>query len=108
MIAAIGEATARPGTVDSRASPRRLAAGAIGLVDLHEALDLLDRGRSSSAAVSLHHDRVERHWSIGYLQARGQVAQEAGKHRFDAEADDGVARTAHAQVADISGATRPH
>ena len=74
-MAAIGDAPAFCG------DPRRLAAcrpaaGAIGLVDLHEALDLLDRGRSPGVAIRLHHHRVEHHRPLPHLEPRRQVSAE--------------------------------
>src|SRR5438067_5775999 len=103
-MAAIGGAAGARRPAKLRPGTRRPAAGAIGLVDLHEALDLLDRGRSTAGAVRLDHHGVEHHRPLPHLEPRWQMSQEAGQHGLHAEPDDRIARAGHSQVADIGGA----
>src|SRR5688572_29051473 len=75
-------------------------ARAIGL-DLDEALDLGDLGCAAGASIGGDDHRVEGDRSLGDLEARRQVLEEARQHALDGHADDRVARTGHADVADV-------
>ena len=52
------------------------------------------------------HHRVQAHRPVGHVEAGRQVAEEARQHRLQAEADDRVARSGHADVADVGGPLR--
>ena len=49
----------------------RCPGGAIGLIDLDEALDLGDAGGSPALPIGFDEDRVQRHRALPHLEPRG-------------------------------------
>src|SRR6266571_6795680 len=80
-------------------SGARRAGGAIGLVDLDQALDLRDAHRPPALAVGLDEHSVKRYRPLADLEAGRQVPHEARQDGLDPEADDRVSRSGHPHVA---------